>query len=196
MATKKNTLGELIREARTKAGLTQEKLAAKISGIAANDISKMERGDLVPSQDVLKQIAKLTGVTQSSLLEAAKTARAAAEKKADKTSGKTSGTSAGKTTGKTSGSTTGKTSGKTGSTTSSKKDDTGDKLTAAEKKLLEAYRKADSDTRKAAMKVLSGESTSLLDTILGGGIPGGFGDAAAKATESLLGNVLSGVLGK
>ena len=174
MATKKPTLGELIKEARTNAGLTQEKLAAKISGVSAADISKMERGELVPTQDVLKQIAKLTGVTQSSLLEAAKTAKTTTSSK--KTS---SGTSAAKKTASTS-----KTSSQTKET-----------LTAAEKKMLEAYRKADSNTKKAALKVLNGESNSLLDTILGGGTPGSFADSAQTITENLVGNLVNGLLG-
>ena len=40
MAKKK--VGDLIKEARTNAGLTQEKLAAGISGLTASDISKAE----------------------------------------------------------------------------------------------------------------------------------------------------------
>ena len=44
------------------------------------------------------------------------------------------------------------------------------KVTAAEKKLLELYRAADTETRKAALKALKGEddgSDSLLEDILG-----------------------------
>ena len=70
MAAKK--VGTLIREARTGAGLTQEQLARKISGVSASDISKAERGEKDLSQEQLKAIAKATGVTQKSLLEAAK----------------------------------------------------------------------------------------------------------------------------
>ena len=70
MATKK--LSALIKEARTGAGLTQEQLAKKVTGMSASDISKAERGEKVPTQDQLKQIAKATGVTQKSLLDAAK----------------------------------------------------------------------------------------------------------------------------
>ncbi|MBR1685294.1 MAG: helix-turn-helix transcriptional regulator [Clostridia bacterium] len=180
MAAKKPTLGELIKEARTNAGLTQEKLAAKISGVSATDISKMERGELVPTQDVLKQIAKLTGVTQSSLLEAAKTAKTTSNKKTSSTT-----TTSSKKTASTS---------KTSSTakTSSQAKET---LTAAEKKMLEAYRKADSNTKKAALKVLNGESNSLLDTILGSGTPGSFADNAQSITENLVGNLVNGLLG-
>ena len=42
MASKK--LGNLIKEARTEAGLTQEQLARRISGLSASDISEAERG--------------------------------------------------------------------------------------------------------------------------------------------------------
>ena len=43
------------------------------------------------------------------------------------------------------------------------------KVTAAEKKLLELYRAADSDTRKAAEKLLKGEKadSDLLTSLLG-----------------------------
>lgn len=67
-----NKVGPLIKEARTDAGLTQEQLAKKIKGISANDISKAERGELELTQAVLREIAKITGVTQSSLIHAAK----------------------------------------------------------------------------------------------------------------------------
>ena len=40
MASKK--VGTLIKEARTEAGLTQEQLARRISGLSANDISLAE----------------------------------------------------------------------------------------------------------------------------------------------------------
>ena len=45
------------------------------------------------------------------------------------------------------------------------------KVTAAEKKLLELYRKADAETKKSALKILKGEdddsSDSILEDILG-----------------------------
>ena len=69
MAAKK--VGTLIKEARTEAGLTQEQLARKISGLSATDISEAERGLKDLTQEQLKKIAKATGVTQSSLLDAA-----------------------------------------------------------------------------------------------------------------------------
>ena len=142
MAAKK--VGDLIREARTNAGLTQAQLAEK-ADVTASDISKAERGEKELSQAVLKKIAKATGVTQASLLNAPKGA-----------SGKTS---SGKT------GSSGKTSGEL-------------KLTAAEKKLVELYRAADADTKKAAVSLLKGEKTEggilgtlfsgAMDTLLGG----------------------------
>ena len=70
MAAKK--VGTLIKEARTNADLTQEQLARKIAGLSANDISEAERGLKDLTQEQLKQIAKITGVTQASLINAAK----------------------------------------------------------------------------------------------------------------------------
>ena len=138
MAAKK--VGTLIKEARTNADLTQEQLARKISGLSAADISLAERGKKDLNQAQLKQIAKITGVTQASLLNAAKG-----------TSAKTTSTS------------------KTKTATSAKSTI---KVTAAEKKLVELYRAADSDTKKAAIKVLKGEENTaedilenLLDTV-------------------------------
>ena len=123
MAAKK--VGTLIKEARTEAGLTQEQLARRIAGLSASDISLAERHQKDLTQDQLKQIAKITGVTQASLLNAAK------------------GSSAKKTTG----------------TKSSMQ------FTAAERRLVELYRKASTDERKDALKALKGES-SLADDIL------------------------------
>ena len=123
MATKK--VGTLIKEARTEAGMTQEQLARKISGLSASNISLAERDKLDLTQDQLKQIAKITGVTQTSLLEAAK--------------------------------------GSSGSKKTSNKSSM--QVTAAERKLVELYRSADSDTRKDALKVLKGQD-SLADDIL------------------------------
>ena len=70
MASKK--VGTLIKEARTAAGLTQEQLARKISGLSASDISAAERHQKDLTQEQLKKIAKATGITQASLLNAAK----------------------------------------------------------------------------------------------------------------------------
>ena len=144
-----NKTGALIREARNGAGLTQEQLAKKIEGLTASDISKAERGEKELSQATLKQIAKATGVTQASLLNAAK----------EDAAGKTGGSSA-----KTSSS--GKTSstGKTGASANKKKETASEpNLTAAEKKLLEAYRAAGADAKKNALKILKGEDLEMAD---------------------------------
>lgn len=134
-------LGSMIKEARTNAGYTQQELANQIPGLSASDISKAERAEKDLTQDQLKAIAKATGVTQKSLLEAAGYLKTSG-------SGKTGSTSSGKT-----GSTA-----KTGSTM---------KLTVAEKKLVEAYRKATADQKKAALKALKGESSELNDILSG-----------------------------
>ena len=89
----KNTVGPLIKEARTKAGLTQEQLASKIDGLSASDVGKAERGEKMLTQDILKQIAKATGVTQKSLLDAARESggtASPASASASSSSGKTS----------------------------------------------------------------------------------------------------------
>lgn len=143
-------VGKLIKAARTGADMTQEQLARKVTGASANDISQAERGLKDLSQAQLKQIAKATGVTQASLLNAAK------EEKGTTTSTKsTSSTkaSSGKSTTKT---TTPKTPSNANKTM---------KVTATEKKLIEAYRLADSDARKRAMNVLKGEQTDVADIV-------------------------------
>ena len=130
MASKK--VGTLIKEARTEAGLTQEQLARRISGLSANDISLAERHQKNLTQDQLRQIAKITGVTQASLLEAAR------------------------------GSTAKKPAGAKSSM----------QVTATERRLVELYRAADTETRKDALKVLRGQDSlaedimeSLLDSV-------------------------------
>ena len=155
MAAKK--VGELIKEARTEAGLSQEGLAKKIDGLSASDLGKAERGEKELTQAQLKAIAKATGVTQKSLLEAPKGGSGSTAKKT---------TSAAKTS-----STAKKTSGsaKKTSSTSSKKTSSAVELTAAEKTLLNAYRKADADRQKAALKLLKGEQTDdLLSSLISG----------------------------
>ena len=81
MAAKK--VGVLVKEARTAAGLTQEKLA-KAAGekLTAADISKCERGEADLTAAQLKKIAVACGVTQASLVNAPKNISAAAAKKA------------------------------------------------------------------------------------------------------------------
>ncbi len=74
-------IGELVKEARAAAGLTQEKLAqAAGEGLTAGDIGKCERGvaDLTTAQ--LKAIAKTCGVTQTSLVNAPKNLSESAKK--------------------------------------------------------------------------------------------------------------------
>ena len=137
-------LGTLVKNARTESGLTQAALAKKVKGLTASDISKIERGEKEPDKETLKELAKALGVTQTSLLEAA------------------SGTATVKTTGKTATKTTsGKASG-----TGKAKSASGDlKLSAAEKKLVQLYRKADADTKKTAVAVLDG-TASAKDLVL------------------------------
>ena len=64
-------LGNLVKKARTEKGLTQAALAEKVSGLTASDVSKIERGEKEPTQEILKKMAKVLGVTQKSLLDAA-----------------------------------------------------------------------------------------------------------------------------
>ena len=149
MASKK--LGNLIKEARTEAGLTQEQLARKIAGLSTSEISAAERGVGDLTQDQLKKIAKATGVTQASLLNAAK-----------------------------------------GSSSSSSKKSTASKssmqVTAAEKKLVELYRKADTKTKKEVLNLLKGEESladGLLETLLDN-----------VDTEKILDSILDSVLKK
>lgn len=138
-------VGTLIKKARTEAGLTQEQLARKVKGASSNDIGRAERGEKELTQEQLKQVAKATGVTQKSLLDAAKGS-----------GGKTS--SSGKTS----------TSGSTSAI----------KVNSTEKRLVELYRKADSQTKKNAMKILRGS---------------GAGEIAAS---DILSGVLDAITGK
>lgn len=141
-----NKVGPLIKDARTKAKLSQTALAEQLDGVTAADIGKAERGEKELSQSVLRQIAKLTGVTQSSLLNAAKestyTAAAAAKKPAAESTAKKPAAASKAST----------------------------ELTAAEKKLVELYRAADAETRKKAVAVLKGEAVDngdLFSALLG-----------------------------
>ena len=139
MAAKK--VGDLIKEARTNAGLSQAALAAQIEGVSASDIGKAERGEKELTQAALKAIAKATGVTQKSLLEAPKGVSTAAKKASSST------------------------------TATAKKTTEEITLSAAEKTLIKLYRAADSDTKKAAVSLLKGEKTGtdeLISSLLGG----------------------------
>lgn len=66
--------GELIRQARTAAKMTQQQLAKSVD-LTPAQIGKAERGELELTQAALKAIAKATGVTQASLLNAEKGAK-------------------------------------------------------------------------------------------------------------------------
>lgn len=136
-------VGKLIREARTDAGMTQEQLARKVKNCSASDIGRAERGEKELTTDQLKQIAKATGVTQKSLLDAAK--------------GNTSSSAASKP--------------PAGANTTSMK------VTATEKKLVQLYRAADSQTKKEVMATLKGET---VETLVG----------------SLIGSAFSAITGK
>lgn len=121
-------VGKLIKEARTDAGMTQEQLARKVKNCSASDIGRAERGEKELTTDQLKQVAKATGVTQKSLLDAAK--------------GNTSSSAAPKP--------------PAGANTTSMK------VTATEKKLVQLYRAADSQTKKEVMATLKGETVETL----------------------------------
>lgn len=125
MAAKK--VGTLIKEARINADMTQEQLARRIPDLSAADISLAERGEMTLTQAQLKLIAKATGVTQASLINASKESSS---------------------------------SRKTTSAKSSSGSKSSIKVTAAEKKLIELYRSADSDAKKAAVKLLKGEDST------------------------------------
>ena len=146
-----NKVGPLIKEARTAAKLSQEALAKLIDGVSAADIGKAERGEKELSQSVLRQIAKATGVTQASLVNAAKESTYSAASKTGTAKKTTAAATAKKTT-----------AAAKKTTTAAKASDT---LTAAEKKLVELYRAADSDTKKKAVAVLKGESTGMDDIL-------------------------------
>ena len=68
------------------------------------------------------------------------------------------------------------------------------KVTAAEKKLIEAYRGASSDLKKVSLKVLKGEygdaAIKVLDTV------GGSIDAGSDGIGGRLGDFLQNILGK
>ena len=176
-----NTVGSLIKKARTGAGLTQEQLASKITGLSASDISRAERGELIPTQEQLKTIAKVTGVTQKSLLDAAKESKS--ESSSSGTSGSTGGKkpSAGTSTasgkkpagststgsGKKPAGSTSTGSGKkpAGSTSTGTNSSKTMEVTATERKLVELYRKASTDEKKTVMSILKGEKDTTNEMI-------------------------------
>ena len=71
------------------------------------------------------------------------------------------------------------------------------KVTATEKKLIEAYREASSDAKKIAMKALKGEYNDTVTGILN--VVGGGSSSASSSGIDLgdtIGNLLSGLLKK
>lgn len=173
-------LGNQVKKARTEKGLTQAELAKKVKGLTASDISKIELGEKEPTQAVLKDMAKVLGVTQTSLISATtgKTKTTAAKKTASKT------TAAKKTTAK-----------KTASKTTSDL-----KLTAAEKKLVQLYRKADADTKKTAVSLLEGTASAvdLLKALIlakTGGASNSSSGSASGSGSSVLENLMGSLLG-
>ncbi len=184
-------LGELVKKARTEKGLTQTALAKKVKGLTASDISKIERGEKEPDKEALKSLAKALDVTQSSLVGAA------------------SGKTAAKKTAKT-GSTAAKKTAKNAKASSKDL-----KLTAAETKLVQLYRKADAETKKTAVSLLDGTAsvkdllTSFLHAKTGsaakpssgmqdllGSLLGGNTSQSSGKEESLLGTLLGNLLDK
>ena len=176
-------VGKLIKEARQAAELTQEKLAKKVGGgLTASDISKAERGELELPLATLRKIAKATGVTQASLVNAAQgktaekktttkktTAKKATEKKAEEK----------------------KTEKKAKTPASANKTM---KVTATEQKLINAYRLADSATKKAAMNLLQGESNDLVNILLGSA-PASSASKSSDNIADMLGDAIGSLLG-
>jgi transcriptional regulator with XRE-family HTH domain len=60
-------LGKNIKKAREKAGLTQEQVAEK-AGIHVSYVSRIERGKVNPSYDILENLAKVLKVKSSDFL--------------------------------------------------------------------------------------------------------------------------------
>lgn len=195
------TVGTLIKEARTAAGLTQEQLARKIKGVSADDISLAERGKKDFTQAVLKEIAKATGVTQKSLLDAAKAGSSAKTGASSKT-GSSAKTGASSKTGsgaKTSASSKTGNSAKTASSSSSTL-----KLSAEEKRVLKAYREAEEGVQSIVRALLgadaqsssaSKKNSSLLESLLGGLAQNNSAPASTDGGSGNLLDVFMGMLG-
>ena len=191
-------VGILIKEARTAKKLSQEALAKLAgNGLSGSDIGKAERGEKALTQAQLKAIAKATGVTQKSLLEAPQsggTAKTASSAKKTTTTAKKTTTAAKKpastTEKKTTASAAKKTSSAAKTTTAAKKTSSTAKkpgdLTAAEQKMLELYREASSDNKKLAARILKGEKLEIGDVLpilmqnSGGGDDGLLGSLMGK----------------
>lgn len=158
-------IGQLIKDARTAAGLTQERLAFFVGGLTDKDIRKAEREEIFLSNDQLKRIAKVTGVTQKSLLDANKLDKEAASMPVMPPMGGMAPL--------------GGMAPMTGMEPIHLHEHHGMvppmphgeppmELSATEKKLIERYRAADSTTKKAATKILKGECADLVDVIVNG----------------------------
>ncbi len=63
----KNRLGENLKKARQKAGLSQVQLAKKAK-IHANYYARVERGEVNPSVEIVENIAKALNVKSSEIL--------------------------------------------------------------------------------------------------------------------------------
>ena len=219
------TVGTLIKEARTAAGLTQEQLARKIKGVSADDISLAERGKKDFTQAVLKEIAKATGVTQKSLLDAAKAGSSAKTGASSKTgssaktgaspkTGSSAKTSASSKTGSSaktgassktgSGAKTGASS-KTGSSAKTASSSSSTlKLSAEEKRVLKAYREAEEGVQSIVRALLgadaqsssaSKKNSSLLESLLGGLAQNNSAPASTDGGSGNLLDVFMGMLG-
>ena len=70
------------------------------------------------------------------------------------------------------------------------------KVTAAEKKLVEAYRGASGDLKKIALKVLKGEYGETVITLLNVAGGGSVSPSSANSLTDKVGSLLSGLLGK
>lgn len=157
-------VGQLIKEARTNAKLTQEQLAWAVGGLTARDISRAEREEVILSNDDLKRIAKACKVTQKSLLDAAKLDAAAAQPVVpDLPLGGMPpmpmdlGGDA-------------PLRGAIGPAARSNSSSVMMELSSTERKLIEKFRACDSATKKAINKLAKGDSPDLVD-IVNNGLP-------------------------
>ena len=197
-------LGTLVNDARLKKGLSMAALAEQVEGLSSSMVGKIERGESEPAEDVLRAMAKVLGVTQKSLVDAASGTGAAAKKTAARSTAAKSTTA--KSTAAKKASSKSTTAKKTASKakSSSSQTSSGDlKLTATEKKLVEAYRKAGTSAKKTALSVLEGKATmaDFMTLMLADKAEelGGSGSSSGKKNDldlSDLGTLLSGTLGK
>lgn len=193
MASKK--VGTVIKEAREKAGMTQEQLARKASGVSLAEVRSVEAGETDLTQAKLKILAKALGVTQATLLNAPKNVSA---KKPAATTAKKPATTAAKKPATTAAKKPAASSAKKPASTAAAKPaasktpanaNTSMKVTAAEKKLIESYRSASADTKRAATKLLKGEREDLVDTINGK-------NSVSSTVSGILENAIGSLLGK